>query len=180
MSMKRLLLNTFILVKAISLLILLQSCCEEKLRIYNNGEFKAIPLESTTDNGLDTIIGPFQLLARFDVQHVEHHDFSPFSSAYATRCAERYLNQLEKNSIQLTCNKNFLYRGDTIRMDSNLVRIAEIKQKDYGYFAYWSFVFNDAFLQRAQFEKESYRFTIKAVTNDGVQLENKTTLFMNL
>lgn len=78
--------------------------------------------EDNSYTATDTIKGPFVL--SFFINVYGYQGFEFMSSAYATSCGRTYLNQIDKNSVQLFLNESIVFNNDTLAKNQNVLSLA--------------------------------------------------------
>ena len=156
--------------------IIIQGCCEEEWQIVGNGE---ATIYDDTHDQVDTVKGAFKLLSIFETRVTGLMNKNMLiNTALATSCYEKHNNHLLTASLIL--NKPFEYEGGIIEVDSNLFSLDKIEVSKDSLSGFYEINFTSDFLQNAKFEKGDHEFKIKAETSDGLLLENKVTVYIDL
>jgi hypothetical protein len=100
-----------------------------------------------------------------------HTDFNLISKSYARSCADIFENELIEEGIELSCDKEFVYNSDTIKANTNLLVIPELKPKVDKGFGSVDINFLNSFLNKAKFPKDFYVFKLIVKTTDNLTLE---------
>ena len=87
--------------------IILQSCCDTRIKIVGNGTFEAHHIANIQN---DTITKEFYLFAKFEQEAFSSlNQTGIIPNSYATSCPQIYDNTLDESSLKLRCDKNFEY-----------------------------------------------------------------------
>ncbi len=180
-------LNTFIkvYVSFILLSVVSYSCCPEQIfQIQSFESLKLLELNShSSQDSAIMLTDEFFLYAEFSDTKIAstniHLDI--ITSAYATSCDnDTFLNQLNQESLIIRLDKDFIYDGNTITANSNLVEIAEIDTNIDFFYDTISVNFLNEFLEKSQFENQEYTFTLSIETTDDLQFEKRITTTIDL
>ncbi|MDB4414855.1 MAG: hypothetical protein P8M17_00840 [Saprospiraceae bacterium] len=160
--------------------IIIHGCCTNTYTIIGNGALRAYSIDEIYIP-IDTIKGEFILRNEYETAFSGLGDFSIISSAMATSCAEEFTNTIDTISVQITCDQDFIFNGNTISAHSNFSHLGELKINFQQFYTnFLELHFKKSFLDKVTFENQEYTFTITSKTNDGLGLENKVTIFMNI
>lgn len=156
---------------------ILQSCCEDEIRLRSSIDVMAFT--KNDDNSYtvnDTIKGPFSL--SFYVHTYGYQGFEFMSSAYATSCGRTYLNQIDKNSVQLFLNESIVFNNDTLAKNQNVLSLANSGIEMKIGIESVRFDFDKEFINKTQFLSDSVTFRLDAKTNDDTLLVKDIRMFV--
>lgn len=157
---------------------LIQSCCEFKYNIVSIDYMKAWEMsEDGTSIYIDTIRGEFYLDTYLKFERIANLESSLVNSAYATTCNEIYVNTIDKSSIELSLDRAFVYNGEVINAEINILALDGI---DVELNNFISVYFSESFFSKSNFENEKYNFTMKASTSDDIIVESNISLNINI
>jgi len=172
--------TSFILLSVIN-----YSCCPEQ--IFQIRSFRSLTLfELNTQSSQDSaalITDEFVLQAEFsDISIASTYtSFNFITSAFATSCDnDTFLNRLNEESLIISLDKDFIYDGNTIAANSNLVEITEIADNIDIFYDTVSVKFLNDFLNKSQFENQEYTFTLSIETTDDLQFEKQISTTIEL
>ena len=156
---------------------ILQSCCEDEIRLRSSIDVMAFTKnDDNSYTATDTIKGPFVL--SFFINVYGYQGFEFMSSAYATSCGRTYLNQIDKNSVQLFLNESIVFNNDTLAKNQNVLSLAnsgiEIKIGNES----MRFDFDKEFINKTQFLTDSVTFRLDAKTDDDTLLVKDIRMFV--
>lgn len=165
----------------LGLAIILQSCCEERFIITSNGEMSAWEVtEYQERNPIDTIRGEFILEIHFMEQLVfNSKNISLIKTASATSCVQTYLNEILPNSMELTIDKEWIYDGDTLSQNFNLLSLDTSAIELDSYYGYLSVSFKENFFSKASIDAGLCAFQFNAETDDNIELTTDKELYVN-
>ena len=106
--------------------VIIQGCCTNTYTIIGNGTLRAYLIDERY-TPVDTISGEFILRNEYETSVTGLEDFSLISSAMATTCAEEFTNTLAAQSVKITCDKDFMFDGNTISSNSDFSNLEELK-----------------------------------------------------
>jgi len=160
--------------------VLFHSCCTDTYKIIGSGSMSILDLSTYTET--DTIKGAFVLSNHFDT---EITDFSPsfnlINSAYATTCEDNFENDVDLNTLKITCDKDFTHDGTTITAGENFSDLFGIDIGDVNYFGgIFEVNFTQTFLDNCTFQEETYTFKVESTTTDDLKLSNEASAFVKL
>lgn len=160
--------------------IIFQACCTNTYTIIGNGELKAYSINEIYVP-VDTIQGEFILRAEYETRFSSLDHFSIISSSMATTCAEEFTNKIETQSVQITCDQDFIFDGNTVLSNSDFSSLEELNI-DFQQFGsnILELHFQQSFMDKAIFENQEYSFIVSSKTDDGLELESQVTVMMNL
>jgi len=150
--------------------VIIQSCCQPH-------DYKILGSGTLETSGSETITGAFKIHSNFDMELIGSvQTFGLINSAYATTCPYDVENEIEITDIELSVDKDFLFRGNTIPANTNIIKATdlEVDFDDLDYTVYFNF--DDDYLENVDFEEDDHTFKLKAETSDGILLEPTITL----
>lgn len=160
--------------------VIIQGCCTNTYTIIGSGTLSAYSIDEPY-TPIDTISGAFILRNEYETRFSGLEDFSIISSSMATSCAEEFTNQLETQSVKISCDQDFIFDGNTISANSDFSSLEELKI-DIQQFEtnLLELHFQQSFMDKVTFENQEYTFTISSKTDNGLDLENQVTILMTL
>ncbi|WP_378181956.1 hypothetical protein [Aquimarina sp. SS2-1] len=184
--MKKKIITTVKLYVAFTLVsVIAYSCCPEQtfqLQSFESLEIFQLATQDIQDP-VTTVTDEFTLLARFgeNTFTTATIDFNFITSAFATSCDnDTFLNRLNEESLVVSLDKEFIYDGNTIPANSNLIDITEIANKTEVFYDLIQITFLNDFLEKSQFENQEYTFTLYVETTDGFEFEKQVSVTLNL
>lgn len=160
--------------------IIIQSCCTENFKIIGKGNIGAYYDYFNERNRTDTVDRAISIHWHLEYRIASLNDFGLIRSCYATSCAEAFDNELIESTLEISCDKDFEYNGNTIDHDSNFIGIDELELffiKTYGSV---EIVFTEDFLNKTNFDASDYVFTVKIHTTDEKEFIHSLRLHMDL
>ncbi len=129
---------------------------------------------------IDTISGAFILRNEYETRFSGLEDFSMISSTMATSCSEEFTNQLETQSIKITCDQDFIFDGNMVSANTDFSNLEELKidPQQFGSNTL-ALHFQQSFMAKVTFENKEYTFTVTSKADDDLDLENQVTVLMN-
>ncbi|MGY3791419.1 hypothetical protein [Aquimarina sp. 433] len=163
------------------------SCCpEQKYQIQNIRSIELFELNTTSTPDSEVVLtGEFTLIARFDINNIASSNINvnliPSAYAFHTYCDNTsYINELNLESLKISLDKDFIYDGNIIHANSNLIEITEIANNIDLYLTTLYVDFLNEFLEKSQFENQEYNFTFSIETTDGLQFDKEISATLNL
>jgi hypothetical protein len=180
--MKNKLLKAFIFYLSFMIVgVMINGCCEQNYEIVGSGEFAAYVGYNNPSNYIDTIGGEFNLIADFEMRVTGLLNNNVLiNNTLATSCKDNFLNMLLSEKTQLSINKPFDFEGQIIDSGTNILNLKHIMVHTDTMWGYVEVNFTADFMQNAKFDKGDHEFKIKAETSDGLFLENKTTIYVDI
>lgn len=156
------------------------SCCtEETLKIK---KIQELALYNKVSEPISTITDAFILKAQFSAYTPLKAglSFDWILTTYNTCNNYNYSNQLIKDSVTITLDKDFIYKGKLITGGTSLMTIPELNHNNNLIIGqdYIVVNFTKDFLNNAQFKNKEYTLSLAVVTSDGLLFE-KDTSFTN-
>lgn len=176
----------------LSLFIMNMSCKPEHVHIYDIG-FKAAILEHAGDGRQFNDYNVTSVFTDDIVFIVSYHfdyvasllKFNTGSECKAFTRAKKFDNQLMDSTFSLTFDHSFVFNGDTIKPNKNILSNGKIKSEidifeDYEAFdssgADKVFDFNDSFVKNSVFDTVDYKVTFYCRTTDSIVFTKNTTV----
>ncbi len=158
-----------------------QSCCRQEYRIHEEGGYLRAMYyyddEMSAPVEVEVIQAPFKLIAEFGTEVVQVPSVQWLSSAYALKCDYPIVNLIEEESIVLTLSESFVWNGDTLAANTDLLQLEDAGiELPAAYPGTVEFDFTKQFFDQVTWISEAYTFQFSALTNDGVQLDASLTL----
>ena len=156
---------------------ILQSCCEDEFRLRSMIDAMSFAInDDSSYTANDTIKGPFGL--SFYVHTYGYQGYKFMSSVYATSCGYVYLNQIDKNSVQLFLNESIVFNNDTLAKNQNVLSLANSGIEMKIGIESVRFDFDKEFINKTQFLSDSVTFRLDAKTNDDTLLVKDIRMFV--
>jgi len=153
---KNLLISGKIYISFLLLSAIIYSCCPEEtfeIKSFDSLSVYQVNQKTSSSSQEDSITDEFQLRAEFGTYLSVASDFNLTTSAYATSCDNTiFLNELDKESIRVSLDKDFIFDGQTIAANTNLTDFVEIKNNIDIFYEIVNVHFLNDFLDKAQFE----------------------------
>lgn len=83
-------------------------------------------------------------------------------------------NEIDRNSVILSTDQNFIYEGDTVEEGTNLLSLEDIAI-EHGGTAVFA-IFSEEVITKMNFTEETYTFTFEVTTTDGLEFDNSILL----
>jgi len=100
------------------------------------------------------------------------HNPQLIQTAYAFQpCPREIVNPIDPNSINITLDKDFIFKNDTIRQGTSLLSLEGVQPESYSYIDYeygMDISFDSTFLSKSTFNNEWYKFTISMMNYDTI------------
>lgn len=152
---------------AFSTLLFLQSCCEDSFRIIGSG---TLSVKDQISHASDTITTGF-IVANFLKDQI-----------ISTPCGEyTYENSILENSVNLFFSKDFLFNENTIKSGTNVLDI-QTTDSEIELLLYEGTIdikIHTIFIEQCNFHKGEYEITLKAKTNDDIEIENSLITYFD-
>lgn len=165
-----------------SLMCIFLSCCCTNYFTYNGGG--ELQLIDTSGIDIESVTGPFELIALFEIVQETADASSLISSAYATSCDNKYRNGIIGKYMRLTVDEPFIYDSTLIDLGQNILELNGIDtmlRTGWDYSGSLNIMFTDSFMTRAKFDAETaYRFTLTGRTSDNQPIDLSTEVSFNL
>ncbi|KAA3622981.1 MAG: hypothetical protein DWQ02_25255 [Bacteroidetes bacterium] len=158
--------------------VIIQSCCETNITIVGNG---SMFISQNDNNRQDTIRSEFRIVLYLEMDYANNLGGSGIiSSAYATQCMEFLVNTMNRESLKLTCDRDFLFEGMVIEAGTDFLNeeIMPVLFHDEGGEIY--IFLNNEYLNSAQFETGDHEFSIEIETSDGAVFTNQQSAWLEL
>lgn len=163
----------------ILLLSLFQSCCTNKYewQVTSIYEMRINELDSSTPVN-DTINGEFHLITSFNEELVKNQkSINLINTAYATQCHEKWINSILADSFKLKLDKEFIYKGDTIPINEDILSIPEIRSV---FVSGYDIHFTSDFFLNSIFHKGEYVFKLIGKTSDNIVLKGEKKIYIDI
>jgi hypothetical protein len=155
-----------------SLSTILQSCCTGDLFISSSGYVNFRDLDASPGDGNNN--GSFQLdvYPGIDVSGIDT-DFGFMSSAHALSCDRELQNEVVASSLQISCDKEFVYDNTVVSPGTNFIDFTGITfsiPTDQVEVYIFSILFDSVFTDAAEFVADEYTFSISYTTDNNLDL----------
>lgn len=166
---------------------ILQSCCEEELKITSEGgSMTAWELYETDKGGIgrrkisefsgDFILGAY-FVTHFASKSSPLKNFSLTNKSYAISCEQVEVNSIDENSLTISLDKIILLNNDSISAGNNLIAIPEsgviVHSVGRGLV---EFRFTEEFFQNTTMTDSIYTFNFNGRTDDNIDLNSSISL----
>jgi len=155
--------------------VILFSCCTERILITEGGNlYMASQLTAP-----DVVNEPFSLINEFEIEYVnqEHKNFGLINSAWASSCDLNYENEIDRTSLELTLDKDFVLDNETFVAGTNLLTLDQFTRDISG--AFVNMYIDPQFFTDAIFDTGDHTFTFSADIEGGLSVESSLTLNLN-
>jgi hypothetical protein len=152
--------------------IFLQSCCTGDLFISGSGYVDIQDQDDLPGDG--KINGPFQLdvYPGLEVSGIDT-DYGFMSSAHALSCDRELQNEVVASSLQISCDKEFVYDNTVVSPGTNFIDFTGITfsiPTDQVEVYIFSILFDSVFTDAAEFVADEYTFSISYTTDNNLDL----------
>ena len=161
--------------------IFIQSCCLGEHNITGNGSLSIVEGFGTP---VDTLSGPFRVVLEPTLTLSDSFkDLSLLHTSYAVTCDNPIENRIDVSSVEVILDQSITLSGDPIDMEANLIGRQGVTFVDGDYsggFLELTIEFDQSFMDNVVFETNEYEFTVRMSTDDGVDIENSASVFVQL
>ena len=166
--------------------IFVQSCCndEDTITIVGNGTMEIF--NSSTNGNVPVegdITGAFVVFVTPETEISDVTEFGLMNSAYAVSCDFEFANNIQLESLVLTCDKSFELGDLTIEAGTDLLNFDGVvvpSVSNLRLSAEVLITFTNTFTDQAVFEESVHTFTINMSTDDGLDIVNSATAVFRL
>ncbi|MES2621079.1 MAG: hypothetical protein V4615_09515 [Bacteroidota bacterium] len=163
---------------------ILESCCKQEYRLTGITDFYAVNSAVSYTNrneAIQIIRNDFTMVVPFD-KKIAGLNVRLTSTACALTCKPNLVNQILEENVQLTCNRSFVYNGDTVQQGTNILALQYVElsfHQDYSRSTPELYIyFTPDFVDRVSFHDSLHLFHLSVPTNDGLIFEKEEELLM--
>ena len=159
--------------------IITQGCCT---KTYNITGIRDIEVKDFNNNPIDTISGEFVILMDLLSPIVYNsNELNLINSAYGTSCGHEFTNSINESTISLHCDQTFKIQNVEIEPSVNFVDNTGIIAESYKFRGNASIgiTVDSTFINIATFDEGIHKFTVEAVTSNGLTLTDSIEVYVS-